>query len=103
MKEKSIFIEGVGNISLVKSRRARRISISVRPFEAVKVTLPWYTTMFEANLLIQQKMDWLKKSRARMTRYEQQHTVFTPETIFSTRFHKLVIKKHEKKTLRISI
>jgi hypothetical protein len=41
MKSKIIEITGVGEILLERSRRAKHINLSVRPFKGVRVAVPY--------------------------------------------------------------
>ena len=38
---KEIYIEGIGNIKITKKKGVRRMSMSVRPFRYVNVTIPY--------------------------------------------------------------
>ncbi|MCQ2148486.1 MAG: M48 family metallopeptidase [Bacteroidales bacterium] len=49
----------IGEVLLVKSTRAKRLSIKVHPTKGVRMTIPYYVPYSQAVLLFQQKRDWV--------------------------------------------
>ena len=88
---------------MVTGSRNKNLRISVRPFESVKVDVPAGISLKSAEKFVLQKKDWIHKSLEKIRSIESRHTVFTENTGFSTRYHTLVIRKHNKKSLRIDI
>ena len=55
----------IGIIRFIKSNRAKRIIISIKP-EFVRVTIPRRHTLKDAQKFVEQKMDWIKKHSTNM-------------------------------------
>lgn len=65
------YIEGVGEVVLARSGRARRISLVVKPFEGVRVTVPAGVSYARALAVAQTRAEWLKKHLERMAAREK--------------------------------
>lgn len=74
MSKRTIIYTGLGEVSFVKSRRARRLTLSVKPWRGVRITLPWYSAYHEAEVFMFKNIDWLNKKLAQMRLYEESHT-----------------------------
>jgi predicted metal-dependent hydrolase len=61
-------IEGVGPVRFEKSRRARRISVTVRASRGVRVAFPWRVSVDEARRLAGKKSSWMRRTLARIAR-----------------------------------
>lgn len=72
MKSKTIRIEGVGEILLERSRRAKHICLSVRPRQGVRVAVPYGVSFYTAQEVAQSKTEWMQKHLARMGRLERE-------------------------------
>jgi len=66
-----INIEGIGPVTLVRSPRARRIVISVRPRRGIRVSIPKRGTVKEALNFVRKKESWIKKHQAAIREYEE--------------------------------
>ena len=71
MQSKKIELEGVGEILLERSSRARHINLSVKPFKGVRVAVPKGVSFREALAVAQNKAPWLAKHLERMAIIEQ--------------------------------
>ena len=97
---KIIQFKELGAVTIRKSIRARKISISVRPFEGIRVTIPVYVSFGRAEKFIEEKENWLRRTLERMRDAERSFTIFNYDTSFSTREHSLeIIKINEGKPL----
>jgi predicted metal-dependent hydrolase len=74
---KSIGIDGVGQILFERSKRAKHISISVKPFKGVRVAVPYGISFEKAKQIAQSKRMWIQKHLHRMKQVEQEHEVFS--------------------------
>ena len=54
------------NIVYVKSVRARRLSISIKPFKPVRVTFPVRVSQKRAQEFLQSNIEWVKKAIIKM-------------------------------------
>ncbi len=100
---KIFFIKEIGEIKLVKSRRARRISIRVKPFDGVVVTIPIRASYKLAEEFAIEKQDWIRNSLIKAEEFEGRLTVFTEKSSFSTRKHQLIIEKWNKNLLSVRV
>ncbi len=93
MAAKSIYIKGIGEILLKKTKRAKRLSIKVKPFDGVVAIIPPYVTYKTAESFIREKQEWIKQSLVKMEQVENKRTVFTENTSFCTLYRCLKIEK----------
>jgi hypothetical protein len=61
-------IEGVGSVRFEKSRRVRRVSVTIRASRGVRVAFPGRVSFDEALRLAQQKIAWMRRTLARIER-----------------------------------
>jgi len=103
MSSKQIQIADVGSIQLIKSRRAKHISITIKPFKEVRVSVPIQVSFAEAENVVRKKVDWIKKHQLKIKSAEQKRTVFNESTNFRTKKHKLIIRKTDGEKLTAGI
>lgn len=77
----TIAIDGVGPVLFERSKRAKRLSISVRPFRGVRVAVPLGLSLKKAEAFAHAKSRWIRKHLDRMKRIEQQHETFRPDRV----------------------
>ena len=71
MKAKTIELKNVGTVLMERSRRARRLSISVRPFKGARVAVPFGISFGRAQRFAQAKAGWIKRHLGKMEKLEQ--------------------------------
>ena len=71
VKTKMIEINSVGTINMERSRRAKRISVSIRPFKGVRVAVPRGVSFASAELFARSKAGWIKKHLEKMKQMER--------------------------------
>lgn len=98
-----IFIKNIGKVQFVRSSRAKRITIRMRPFKGVSVTVPVGVSYEDAKKFVFEKQNWIKKNLIKIEQHEQQLTIFTANTEFKTLKHSLVINRWEKNTLSVQV
>jgi hypothetical protein len=69
-KSKTVEISGVGLVLFERSKRARRISISIRPFRGIRVAVPYASSFKKAEEFARTKKAWIKRHLENMKRYE---------------------------------
>ena len=94
MLEKIIHFDGVGDILFKQSSRARHLSISVRPFVGVRVSIPIGMSYNSAVRLVTEKQVWIKKHLDKMKEFENQQTMFDENSGYCTKHHKLDLTNH---------
>lgn len=88
-------IEHIGKVQFVPSATARYVRISIRPGKGVRVTLPKRATLAQAEAFVHEKADWIRKHLRQQQQQQQRlQTTFSPDEIFSTRFHQLQLLPH---------
>lgn len=90
MKEKTLTIQDI-TLTLYKSKRARRISISIKPFVGVRVAVPRLMPFFVAEKFVKSRMDWVKTNLPKAQAHEERQTIFTETSTFPTNHHVLNI------------
>jgi len=58
----------VGSVLFVKTRRARRISLTVRSSRGVRVAVPWRVPLDDAERIALGKLAWMRRTQARLER-----------------------------------
>ena len=71
VEAKTVELKSVGTIKMERSRRARHISVSVRPFKGVRVAVPLGVSFASAQLFAQSKAGWIKKHVDKMKQMER--------------------------------
>jgi predicted metal-dependent hydrolase len=66
LKSKSVEISSVGTVLLERSRRAKRISVSIRPFKGVRVAVPYGVSFDRALMFARSKAGWINKHLGKM-------------------------------------
>lgn len=73
---KTVHIKGVGKVQLQRSRRAKHICLSVRPFKGVRIAVPWNVSYKQALVVAHEKVDWLNKHLERAAQIEKKASHF---------------------------
>jgi len=74
-------------IKLKKSFKAKNISIKIKPFEGVLVTVPMLVSFKIAEDFVKTKINWINKNLDKVQKQEQLHTFFSAKNSFKTRSH----------------
>jgi predicted metal-dependent hydrolase len=74
---KTVHIKGVGKVQLQRSRRAKHICLSVRPFKGVRIAVPWNVSYKQALAVAHEKVDWLNKHLERTALIEKEANQFS--------------------------
>ena len=72
MESKTIELKSVGTILIERSRRAKHLSLSVRPFKGARVAVPFGVSFISAEMFARSKTGWLKKHLDKMALMEQE-------------------------------
>ncbi len=100
---RTFHLDGIGNIDMIRNSRVKNMSISIRPFEGVRVNVPGSYSFREAERFVLTKQNWIKRNVQKIKSLENGLTVFDESTQFNTREHRLMIRTHSANTLRIVI
>lgn len=69
----TVDIKGIGLVSLKRSKRARNISISIKPFKGIHVAVPYRVSLKRAEEFVHKKAAWIKFHLEKITRFEKEH------------------------------
>ena len=67
----TVDIVGVGQVLFERSKKAKNLNISVKPFTGVRVAVPDGLSFQKAEEFVNTKTDWIQKHLARMKQYEE--------------------------------
>jgi len=101
---KEIFIKDIGKVVISKKKGVRRMTLSVRPFRPVRLTVPHSLSYASATTFIKEKKDWIIKSREKISKTENTRTVFDIKTDFKTKERALQFEasNHEHDKIKIT-
>jgi len=71
VKAKTIELKSVGTVLIERSRLAKHLSLSVRPFKGARVAVPYGTSFATAEMFARSKTGWIKKHLDKMALMEQ--------------------------------
>ncbi len=72
-QSKIVEIKGIGEVLFEPSRRAKRLNVSVRPFNGIRVAVPRRTSFKTAKEFVISKLTWIQKSLDKMEQMENDH------------------------------
>ncbi|OGP65838.1 MAG: hypothetical protein A2170_15710, partial [Deltaproteobacteria bacterium RBG_13_53_10] len=61
-------LDGVGPVLFKKTRRARRISLTVRASRGIRVAVPWRVSFQEAQSVALSRLGWIRRTLGRLER-----------------------------------
>ena len=69
----TVEMNGVGTVLFERSKRARRVIISIKPFKGVRVAVPYRMSFNKAEEFVHSKIDWIKMQLEKMKQYEREY------------------------------
>ena len=69
----AVNINGVGSVLFERSKRAKHVNISVKPFRGVRVAVPYRVSFNKAEEFVHSKIDWIKIQLEKMKQYEKEY------------------------------
>jgi predicted metal-dependent hydrolase len=70
---KTITITGIGDVIFERSRKAKYVNISVRPFNSIRVAVPVGVSIAVAKEIAEIKAGWIKDQILKMKKAEQEY------------------------------
>lgn len=86
---KTVVHPSFGEITVLRTGRARRISVSVRPPGKVRLTLPALCPLKTGMAFIEEKSEWIEKTVKKMGEKYPEHPILPP---YRTAMHTLELK-----------
>lgn len=90
--EQKLNLDGIP-ITLYRSKKAKNINISIRPFKGVRVAVPRLASFRQAKQFVVIRKHWIEKHAAQMKKFEDRQTVFNWDTQFNTKYRTLNLIK----------
>lgn len=72
VEAKTIELKSVGTILIERSRQAKHLSLSVRPFKGARVAVPFGVSFASAEMFARSKTGWIKTHLDKMALMEQE-------------------------------
>lgn len=63
-------LEAIGSVLFEKSKRAKHLNISIRPFKGIRVAVPQMMSYAQAEEIVRRKIPWIRKHAQRMKNIE---------------------------------
>jgi predicted metal-dependent hydrolase len=98
-----ITLDGIGEVTMTRKQRIKRLAISVRPFSGVRVNVPVNVSFRSAEKFVFEKKLWIKKSLNKFQGIENQYPVFDGRAEYTTKDHRLKIIPHGRSTIKLII
>jgi len=77
----TVEIDCVGPVLFERSKRAKHINISVKPFTRVRVAVPGGVSFKKAEEFVHTKTDWIQRHLGRMKQYEEDRQLASDTSI----------------------
>ncbi len=103
MIEKTICIDGIGDILFRHSSRARHLNITVKPFVGARISIPIGMSYNSAVRIVTEKKLWLQQHLVKMRELEKQQTIYDENSGYCTKNHKLCLKKANRNTVSVRL
>ena len=77
----TVEIDGVGPVLFERSKRAKHVNISVKPFVGVRVAVPDGLYFKKAEEFVNAKTDWIQRNLYKMKQYEKENTIVSDASV----------------------
>lgn len=84
-----VHLAGIGPVVLERSAKAKHVSIRIKPLAGVRVAVPARVSFEKAQEFLLSKTDWIKQHLQKIQTQENQVTIYSRATPFSTFNHRL--------------
>lgn len=94
-KSRTVKIDGMGTVLFERSKRARHLNITIKPFEGVRVAVPIGFSYKEAERILRLNIGWVEKRRKCIQQAQQKYDSFLTESteIDKNRARKILVKR----------
>ena len=75
MAHKVVYIEPVGEITISKNRRSRKLRMTVRPNKQVVVTIPFYSSFRDAETFARNNTEWIIKQQKKIDTVSEKYAL----------------------------
>ena len=91
MSAKILYVEGIGDVQLVRKARSKRLRISVKSSGEVLVSIPWLFSFSRGETFLEEKRDWILRTKSKLEKQGLTRKQLQPGTLFSTRNIKYIL------------
>jgi len=77
LQSKTVEMDGIGRVLLERSKRARRLNISVKPFTGARVAVPYGLSFESAEKMALSKASWIKRHLAKVKEIEKRQAAIS--------------------------
>ena len=99
MKSKIIYLSRIGEVTFRKSKRNKRINISIKPPGVVRVSLPEKGDFKHAEKFVESNIDWVLENIERIKNIKKPKEIIDEKTNYKTRHHTLYFQTHKLKRI----
>lgn len=85
MSTKLLFVEGIGEVQLVRKARSSRLRISVKASGEVLVSIPWLLPFSRGEAFLDEKKEWVINTLQKLKKRGVTKKPLVPGLLFSTR------------------
>jgi len=106
MSEKTLFVDGIGEVQLVRKARSKRLRISVKSTGEILVSIPWLLSFSRGEAFLEEKKEWVIKTKQKLEKHGLTRKALVPGFLFATRnfsyqllpvaSNRIQVKLHEK-------
>jgi len=96
-------VKGIGEVSLVKSKRAKKLTLSVRPGRGPRVTLPKHASYSVAKSFVNNNKQWIRECLDKIRETENTGKLYDTDKIKITCKHDLRLVTHDKPEVITSV
>ena len=100
---KTVNFEGIGEIKMVKNRRAKRLTVAISSLSEVRVTVPEFMSFTNAEKFVHEKQYWIKKNLDKIQRIKDASTTFDSKIEYHTKEHKLRVIPFDRNVIKLII
>lgn len=91
MSIKNLFVEGIGDVKLIRKARSKRLRIAVKSSGEVMVSIPWLLSFSRGEAFLEEKKSWVIKTQRKLEKHGLVRKQLLPGFLFSTRNFKFLL------------
>lgn len=93
----------IGDVVFTSRKGLRNMRMRIKENEPIMVSYPYHVSLQAAETFVLSKIQWILKSKQKLAKQVKAPVIFTPETEFSTRYHKVQMVEGETGKLHIKV
>jgi predicted metal-dependent hydrolase len=89
---------GIGSVLFAKSKRAKYLSISIRPFKGVRVAIPYGVSFEQAEEFVDSRLSWIQKHLKEVKELEEAYEAMaeSEQEICRSEARRVLVRRLEK-------